>query len=691
MKAYSPSEHLVKQLAGLPDSPGCYIFKDDLGDILYIGKALSLRSRVRSYWADISWRERPKLAVMIPKVNTIETILTNSEKEALLLEANLIRQKLPRYNVSLKDDRRYPWLAITYDVAFPRLVMIRDPVRFKKDNPRAKVFGPYVEAGQMWETMRILRRVFPMRQRKNPLFKDRPCMNFHIGLCLAPCQKKVEAEPYDRMVKQVEMFLAGRQTEVIDQLKSDMEKASDNLEFEQAGKIRDRLVALRTVIEKQQVFFQSNKVSHDIVAEAHTEKMMSVCLMKVREGKLIASETFAIPLIEKTSWDEAYQAFVDQYYTACEDVAIPQTILLQHELADMDVLREYVSGKSDIAVKILVPQRGGKNDLVDMCIKNAEHNLGQEVNRVTQLDAKVERTLTALKEGLGTNKLPNRIECFDISNISGTDNVASMVSFEAAKPKKTEYRMFKIQSVEGEPNDFASMKEAVGRRYARLLREQKPFPDLIIIDGGKGQLGAAMEALSALDLSDHDFAIIGLAKKQEEVYFPNRSMPVYIPRRSEALHLLQAVRDEAHRFAVTFHRKLRAKRVIASQLDVLKGLGAKRRKKLIDHFGSFEQIKLATLEEIEACEGIPKKLALELFTFMQDLKNKPKAKPLLTGMEPNPVSEPETVAMVVEDAGKYDDGEIKEVSVLDQEDEEEFYAEDVEDDEERLPESESDD
>ncbi|MBA4076397.1 MAG: excinuclease ABC subunit C, partial [Cyanobacteria bacterium PR.023] len=348
MKAYSPSEHLVKQLAGLPDSPGCYIFKDELGDILYIGKALSLRSRVRSYWADISWRERPKLAVMIPKVATIETILTNSEKEALLLEANLIRQKLPRYNVSLKDDRRYPWLAITYDVAFPRLVMIRDPVRFKKDNPRAKVFGPYVEAGQMWETMRILRRVFPMRQRKTPLFKDRPCMNFHIGLCLAPCQKKVEPEPYDRMVKQVEMFLAGRQTEVIDQLKADMEKASDNLEFEQAGKIRDRLVALRSVIEKQQVFFQSNKVSHDIVAEAHTEKMMSVCLMKVREGKLIASETFAIPLLEKTSWDEAYQAFVDQYYTACEDVAIPQTILLQHELSDMDVLREFVSGKAEL-------------------------------------------------------------------------------------------------------------------------------------------------------------------------------------------------------------------------------------------------------------------------------------------------------------------------------------------------------
>ncbi len=676
MKAYSPSEQLVKQLAGLPDSPGCYIFKDNLGDILYIGKALSLRSRVRSYWTDISWRDRPKLAVMMPKVSLIETILTNSEKEALLLEANLIRQKLPRYNVSLKDDRRYPWLAITYDVAYPRLVMCRDPVRFKKDNPRAKVFGPYVEAGQMWETMRILRRVFPMRQRKTPLFKDRPCMNFHIGLCLAPCQKMVEVASYDHMVKQVEMFLAGRQTEVMDQLKAEMDTASENLEFEQAGKIRDRLVALRTVIEKQQVFFQSNKISHDIVAEAHTEKMMSVCLMKVREGKLIASETFALPLLEKTSWDEAFQAFVDQYYTACEDVAIPQTILLQHELSDIDVLREYVSGKAEMAVKVLVPQRGGKNDLIDMAVKNAEHSLGQEINRVTEIDVKVQRTLTSLKEALGIDKLPNRIECFDISNISGTDNVASMVSFESAKPKKSEYRMFKIQSVEGEPNDFASMKEAVGRRYSRLLRENKPFPDLIIIDGGKGQLSAAMEALSALDVSEHQFSIVGLAKKQEEIYFPNRSTPVYVPRRSEALHLLQAVRDEAHRFAVTFHRKLRAKRVISSQLDALKGLGAARRKKLIDHFGSFEKIKVATLAEIEACPGVPKKLALELFNFMTDLKSKPTVKPqIVVGMVAEEVSAQEYQADVESEAK----------NLVEEGYEEEFDAEDVEPDEEHLP------
>ncbi|MBU6451241.1 MAG: excinuclease ABC subunit UvrC [Cyanobacteria bacterium REEB67] len=621
MKAYTPSETLSKLLAALPDSPGCYIFKDENGETLYIGKALSLKMRVRSYWADTSWRERPKLAVMVPKVASFETILTNSEKEALLLEANLIRQVKPRYNVSLKDDRRYPWLAITYDVAYPRLVMVRDPVRFKKDHPRSKVFGPYVEAGMMWETMRILRKVFPMRQRKNPLFKDRPCMNYHIGLCLGPCQKLVDEQYYDHMVKQVELFLAGSQMEVVDQLNREMEGASEKLDFEQAAKIRDRLYALKTVLDKQQVFFQNQKVSQDVVAQAHTEKMMAVCMMKVREGKLISAETITLPLTDRTQWDEAFEAFVDQYYTACEDVMLPTEILLQSEVGDMNAVREYVSAKADRIIKVMVPQRGGKTDLIEMAQKNADQALHREMNEQTAVDTKVEQVLTSLKEGLGLTRLPFRIECFDISNISGTDNVASMVVFEGARSKKSDYRTFKIKSVEGEPNDFASMKEVVTRRYSRLVEENKPFPDLIIIDGGKGQLGAAMEALDTIaagekGLNGNQFDIVGLAKRQEEVYFPGKSNPALLPRRSDALHLLQQVRDEAHRFAITYHRKLRAKRVITSQLDALPGLGAKRRKILLDRFGSFDKIKAATLEELESVSGIPKKLAAELFDYL---------------------------------------------------------------------------
>lgn len=623
MKAYEPTEALLRQLSLLPDTPGCYIFKDDMGEILYIGKALSLRNRVRSYWSDTSWRERPKLAVMIPKVASFETILVNSEKEALLLEANLIRQKKPRYNVSLKDDRRYPWLAITYDVDFPRLVMIRDPAQYKKENPRAKVFGPYVEAGAMWDTVKTLRKVFPMRQRKKPLFKDRPCMNYHIGLCLAPCQNLVPQNEYDAMVKQVELFLSGRQSEVVAELKREMEVASEAMEFEEAADIRDRLYALNTVIEKQQVFFQNRRISQDVIAQAHTERLLAVCMMKVREGKLIASETVCLSLLDKTQWDEAFGAFVDQYYTACEDVALPSDVLIAHELEDMDALREFLSQKAGANVKVYVPQRGGKTDLIEMAEKNAKQALTREMSIDSETNAKVARILTTLKEGLGIERLPNRIECFDISNIQGTDNVASMVVFEGAKPKKSDYRMFKIKSVEGEPNDFASMKEVVFRRYGRILSENKPFPDLIVIDGGKGQLGAACESLQELGLMDSQlrsdkFVIVGLAKRQEEVYFPGRSVPVFLPRRSEALLLLQHVRNEAHRFAITYHRKLRAKRVVSSQLDALKGLGAKRRKILLDHFGSFDKIKKATLEEVLAVtsKGIPEKLARTVYDFV---------------------------------------------------------------------------
>lgn len=609
LKAFTPTEAVVKLLAGLPDSPGVYIFKDDTGIPVYIGKAVSLRSRVRSYWNDTSWRERPKLAVLVPKVHDIQTILTNSEKEALLVEATLIRQHMPRYNVNLKDDRRYPWLAIEYDVAFPRLIMVRDPARYRKEHPKARVFGPFVETGAMWETVRVLRKVFPMRQRKAPLFKDRPCMNYHIGLCMGPCQNLVKEEDYLAMVRQVELFLAGRQTEVVSFLRKEMESASELLEFERAAKLRDRLILLERIIERQQVFFENRKVSQDIISEAHTSKVMNVCLMRVREGKLISAETVSVPLLEKTGWDEAYRAFVDQYYTTCEDISVPLEVVLQHPVEDEAALLELLSSKSRSAVKITVPKRGGKTDMIEMAEKNASVALEKELREQMEDESRFARILTTLQEELGTRKMPRRIECFDISNIQGTDNVASMVVFENTTSKKSDYRTFKIRSVEGEANDFASMKEVVTRRYSRLLEEKKPFPDLIIIDGGKGQLNAACEALSELGVVDQD--IVGLAKKQEEVYKPGVSTPILLPRRCEALHLLQRVRDEAHRFAVTFHRKLRAKRSIQSNLDLMPGIGKARRKILLDRFGSYDSIKQATLEELSSV--VPKNVAKSIY------------------------------------------------------------------------------
>ena len=423
------SEEITRQLGGMPDTSGVYVFRDAQGDIIYIGKAVSLRNRVRSYWNETSWRERPKLAVMIPKVMSIDTILTNSEKEALLLEATLVRQHMPRYNVALKDDKKYPWLAITYDVEYPRLVMVRDPAKYRKEHPRARVFGPYVETGVMWETVRMLRKVFPMRQRKKPLFKDRPCMNYHIGLCLAPCQKLVTEPAYNQIVTQVEMFLAGRQGEVISMLRMEMEGFADRLEFEQAAKIRNRLQSLERIVEKQQVFFQNQKVSQDIIAEAHTSRFIAVCLMRVREGKLISAETVCLPLVEKTGPEEAFESFVDQYYAACEDIAIPGEVILQQPIEGQNALLELLNAKSRTAVKILVPQRGSKQSSIEMAQKNARLSLETELQVASEEDAKLALTMSTLQEHLGLSKQPRRIECFDISNIQGTDNVASMVVF----------------------------------------------------------------------------------------------------------------------------------------------------------------------------------------------------------------------------------------------------------------------
>jgi excinuclease ABC subunit C len=606
-KTSTPNDHLTRLLGALPDAPGVYIFKDAEGQRIYIGKALSLKSRVRSYWNANSWYERPKLAVMMPRVHDFETIVTNSEKEALLLEATLVRQHMPRYNVHLKDDKKYPWLAITYGEPFPRLIMVRDPARYRKENPKAKIFGPYVETGQMWETVRVLRRVFPMRQRRKPLFKDRPCMNFHIGLCLGPCQNLVEEDFYNHMVQQVELFLAGQQRAAVQAMQKEMERCSEALRFEEAARIRDRIQSLNTVVEKQQVFFQDKTVSHDIIAEAHTERQILIVLMRVREGKLVNSENFDLPLENKTTWDEAFQSFIEQYYTEVEDISIPREILLQHSIEDQLVLSDVLTQRAHRKIAVTVPQRGDKLRLVEMAQKNAGQALEKFLKEESDVHAQVLALLTKVKEELHLEKLPRRIECFDISNIQGTDNVASMVVFENGVAKKSDYRLFKIRGVEGQANDFASMKEVVTRRYGRLVQEQKSLPDLIIIDGGKGQLNAAQEAAREVGMTDVE--MIGLAKKQEEVYFPGRSDPALLPRRSDALYLLQRVRDEAHRFAVTFHRKRRAKRTLKSGFEDLPNVGAARRKKLLEHFGSFDGVKNATLEQLQAVPGIPKNVA----------------------------------------------------------------------------------
>ena len=617
-------DELKKQLASVPLATGVYIFKDAEDRIVYIGKALSLRQRMRSYFSGNAWRERPKLAVMMPKVKSFEWILTSGGKEALLLEANLVRQNMPRYNVTLKDDKRYPWLAITYDTPFPRLIMIRDPSRFRKSNPKAKIFGPYVATGAMWDTVRVLRKVFPLRQRKNPFFKDRPCMNFHLGLCLGPCQNLIDAASYDKIVKQVELFLTGHQNEVLSQLKKEMQDYSQALNYEQAAKTRDKINALHTMIEKQQVFFANEKVSQDALGCAYNSKLIAICRMQIREGKLISSEVITLPLSDKTAAKEAWQSFIDQYYTNCDDLAIPKDIVLESEIEDTQALIELLSERTNSSVNILTPKKGEKQRLINLAKKNAEAFLDQEMRRFvpdnTKIDSQQLNILEELKTELNLAHLPHRIECFDISNIQGTDNVASMVIFENGLPKKSDYRLFKIRAVEGKANDFASMKEVVSRRYKRLLAEQKTFADLIIIDGGRGQLNAALEALSELNITSQP--IIGLAKQQEEIYFPNINHPILLSRYSKALHLLQAARNEAHRFAITFHRKKRAKRSLKSAFDELPGIGLARRKVLLKYFGSYESFKNSSIEEIMQVPGFSKKSALKLIESVKSVEDK---------------------------------------------------------------------
>lgn len=656
------NKELTQQLARLLDAPGVYLFKDAAGKIIYIGKALNLKSRVRSYWNQNAWIERPKLYVMMPKVFGITTILTNSEKEALLLEANLVREHMPRYNVALKDDKRYPWLAITYDESFPRLIMVRDPGKFRKSNPKARIFGPYVETGSMWQTVKTLRKVFPMRQRRKPLFKDRPCMNYYIGLCLGPCRNLVAETYYDAMVKQVELFLSGRQKKVLTQLKREMDLAAQQLNYEQAAKTRDRISALNTVVEKQQVFFLKQTVNQDIIAEAHNEHTVCISMLKIREGKLISSETVPLSLVEKTSVQEAFGSFADQYYTVCEDIALPREIIVQHALEDADVLTELLSQRTNRQVKVYLPIRGNKLALVNMAKKNAEAVLAHHTETLVRLgkqelagsgleDQGQDQDLVVLQQlqdELKLQKLPRRIECFDISNIQGVDNVAGMVVVENGRAKKSDYRMYKITGVEGTANDFASIKEVVGRRYRRIINDGKSMPDLIVIDGGKGQLNAACEALCELGVQAADGAkmqrrtsmqgsaankgskektdksltengvqdIVGLAKKQEEIFLPGKMAAVRLPRDSKALFVLMRARDEAHRFAVTFHRKRRASRSLKSGLDNLPGIGNTRRKLLLDYFGSFDKVKSATLEDLQAVQGVPSAVAQSIYNML---------------------------------------------------------------------------
>ncbi len=609
-------------LARLPEKPGVYRMyariegkKDQTREkLLYIGKAKNLKSRVRSYFQKNA-QHSAKNQLMIDQIHHFDFIVTESEIEALILESNLIKQNRPPYNVLLKDDKRFPWVCITAE-PYPRLLITRQTHKKFK----ARYFGPYSNAGAMYQTLKTLKKHFPLRQRKKPLFKDRPCMNYHIGTCPGPCQKKITPDEYAKTVEQVVLFLKGRTDELLQRIESDMQEASKALNYEWAGKLRDRYQAVQQVMAHQQSIHLDNPaLSMDVIGLAQDDLRCHLMVLKVRQGKLIASQSHEIPLRYGTTAEEAYEAFLNQYYTEVEADDLPDELILQLIPSSGNLLAQWLDQRKQAhrpkkSKKTIIthPQLGTKKELLTMAVENARIAVEQSrLQDASQLRSDPAKALIELQEALGLPDYPSRMECYDISHIQGAYTVASMVVFIDGQPDKSEYKRFKIQSAEGKPDDFKSMNEVILRRFRHT--DDWNTPNLLVIDGGKGQLSSAIKALKASGAENQP--IISLAKRLEEVFLPGESRPKLLPRDSAALYLLQQIRDEAHRFAITYHRKLRGQGAKKSILDGIPGIGAKRKQLLLSHFGSLSKIKSASLNALIQA-GLPAKTAETLYSTL---------------------------------------------------------------------------
>lgn len=588
------TEVIEEKLKLLPDTPGVYIMKDAAGKIIYVGKAVVLKNRVRQYFQS-SRSHSPKVRAMVAKVADFETILTKTEVEALILECNLIKKHRPRYNISLKDDKSYPYVKVTLAEDYPRVFITR---RITKDGSR--YFGPFTSAGAVHESLRLLRRLFPLRTCRN-MNVDRPCLEYHIKRCLAPCTEPVDVAEYRAMIDEVCLFLEGRTELVERELTKRMEQAAEDFAFELAARLRDQIAAVRKVAEKQNIVTGSG--DQDAIGMARSGSGVVMQVFMIRGGKMVGREHFLMAGSEEETDEALLTAFLKQYYFRAS--FIPREVLLPSPIAELSLIEDWLSEQKASRVNLLIPQRGTKRDVVSMAMDNAKKTLADETERLRASDEQSMGAVRELGERLGLKREPYRMECFDISHNQGAETVASMVVFEGGVPKKSDYRRFKIRSTEGKPDDFLSMREVTTRRYTKLSTEE--LPDLIIIDGGKGQLSSALEIIRGA--GHMDVPVIGLAKQFELVFVEGQAEPVELPRHSQALFLLQRIRDEAHRFAVTFHRKLRGKRNLTSVLDHIEGIGAKRRKALWIHFGTIGRIKSATVEELASVDGMSVKSA----------------------------------------------------------------------------------
>ena len=602
------SEELLEKVSHLPTTPGVYLWHDQYKRIIYVGKAINLRNRVRSYVRHDS-RRAPKVEAMMRRAVDVEVIQTKTEMEALILEATLIKEHHPRYNIMLRDDKTYPYVKITVQEEFPRVLMTR---RMERDG--AKYFGPFTDVTAVHRTLKLLRQHFPLRTCRN-MKVDRPCLQYHMGYCEAPCMGYVKKEHYATYIDEIVYLFEGKRIPLLDVLQQKMEAAAEELDFETAALYRDQLQSIEKVQEKQRMVTQRGDI--DVLGIATEGQLACVQLFFIRSGRLLGRENYFM----QNDGDEPVTImteFIKQYYGA--STFIPKELLLPMETEDRTLFSEWFSAMKGQQVDVSVPQRGYKKDLLRMAEENA-HNFLNERRRQWQYNLdKSGGAVKKLAEVLDLPRLPERMECFDISHTQGSETVASMVVFEGGRPAKKEYRRFKLKTVQGKPDDFKSMAEIMERRYGN--ERDWPLPDLIIIDGGKGQLNAALPLIRKVGVSD--VPVISLAKRIEEVFVEGKSESIILSHHSPELQLLQQIRDEAHRFAITYHRKLRGKRNLESILDHIEGIGPKRRQALWKHFGTMEAIKAATVEELAAADGMNHKAAEAVYHFFRLSKDEKK-------------------------------------------------------------------
>ena len=611
---YKNPERLENRLGEIPPEPGVYLLRDGSDRLIYIGKSRKLRSRVRSYFRD-STNKTERINTMVKLVTEIEFIVTDTEAEALALEANLIKQHQPYFNVLLKDDKKYPYLCITWSEEYPRIFITR---KRQLGKAKDKYYGPYTDSGLLREIVHLCKKIFPLRQRPQPLFKDRPCLNYDIGRCPGVCQKLVSTVEYAKIVQKVAMVFQGRTQELIDILTAQMETAAEELNFENAAKIRDQIVALKSLNAAQKVSLPDDTISRDAIALAADDQHAYIQLFQIRAGQLVGRLAFVAESHAEPG--AILQRVLEEHYQTAESVEIPSEILVQHDLPDSEILSDILTERKGRKVTISNPLRQSKAELIDMVEKNAQYEL-QRMQKLGDSNLQATQDLAAI---LDLPDLPKRIEGYDISHIQGTNAVGSQVVFIDGLPAKQHYRHYKIKNPDikiGHSDDFASLSEVINRRFRKYIEDPKlarlgnaDWPDLMMIDGGKGQLSAVVGILTEMNLFA-DLRVVSLAKKREEIFLPHSSKPLETDSEQPGVQLLRRLRDEAHRFAVSFHRQQRSDKLKRSHLDEIPGLGQNRQKLLLAHFRSVDYIRQATPTQLTEVPGIGSRLAQDIYDY----------------------------------------------------------------------------